>query len=886
MSSVPPPSTTPNPASQGDMPKRRRASRACLACRARKVRCDVVLCGKPCTNCRLDFSECVVQLRRKNRCRTIVVPSNNRLLSVKEVAESDEDNISETAALPSASAPEPTKWPPASAAEKNSPPPADNVMPAFEWDDVLAPGLANMNTIAPAQSLASLSEATTNDTVSFVPSVSSDTSISHHSASDNGLPDNDANATTLEENLADFGMLIDGSMEEDERAEQATPVDDTHNIEAEVVMQTQPESEPMSYELLSHTVDNFSLYDMAASSVTAVGSGTAIELASGMCHANSEAWQRMHFPFSPSLFTTANANVLTMPFAAAVDSITSWSSSGNGLSSGTDLPSYRSSMPRHPVSTSARQRRATEPTPEPAHMTSSMQPPPQPQPKMTKPANPPPPLNTAAFSTPSAAPSSDSSAFVIFSRYPFLSSKTLWKLDHEDDALVLEQRGCLHVPKKSILDEMMKQYFLHVHPMVPLLNELDFWTMYNSPTPLSAPFCQMSLFVFQAMLFIVCPFVSQETLAQLNFSSVPEARANFYRRAKTLFHLEEGRDDISTAQAALMLTYQSSSMKDRTSNFWLSTSIHFARSAHAHRYFDLKSTHTQRRTVLKRLWWCCILRDKVVSLGMRRPMHIGPADFDTQRPGLNEQDTSDEIPSSTFFSPSAKRVLSQVFARLCELAGILTDVLDICYPASGKSLRVADASVAQDYVTKLDAWYETATTQFKASMELAGNDESLLVFTNAAYIYYYIARASIYNYISHIIATHPEAVVDEVSYGSPPAKVDESFRGVTKSLAELKQRDLVRYLPNTFVSMAILPFKWHVAGVRVMGGKASGKETDLTVYYAVFKGFGEFSYESTGGTGNTQQSQSAIGGNVVNGRSRGPNDVHGDSDDMELELPR
>lgn len=47
--------------------KRRRASRACLACRARKVRCDVVFCGKSCTNCRLDFSECVVQLRRKNR---------------------------------------------------------------------------------------------------------------------------------------------------------------------------------------------------------------------------------------------------------------------------------------------------------------------------------------------------------------------------------------------------------------------------------------------------------------------------------------------------------------------------------------------------------------------------------------------------------------------------------------------------------------------------------------------------------------------------------------------------------------------------------------------------------------------------------------------------
>lgn len=46
------------------------------------------------------------------------------------------------------------------------------------------------------------------------------------------------------------------------------------------------------------------------------------------------------------------------------------------------------------------------------------------------------------------------------------------------------------------------------------------------------------------------------------------------------------------------------------------------------------------------------------------------------------------------------------------------------------------------------------------------------------------------------------------------------------------------------VCFAVLPFKWHVAGVRIMGGKASAKEPDLTIYYAVFKGFGEL-YEMT-----------------------------------------
>ncbi|CAK7219908.1 hypothetical protein SCUCBS95973_003980 [Sporothrix curviconia] len=631
-----------------------------------------------------------------------------RRASLKEVVESDEDNG--TRATDLAQPPAPTTdmapWAPTPAVEAAHKPSLDNGIPPFEWNDVLDSGLPLAATIAPAQSLASLplSDATTNDVVSYVPSVTSDSSLSHSSVGDNilgdgGVCDNDTsshnNRTShanhdIDGNLANFEMLIEKSIEDDESTEHVSPDETAQSIEHEIVQQAQKEDEPMSYELLSHAVDSFALYGAGPNGInlsTDVTTDTGVEFTGAGGYASSEAWQRMHFPFSPSLFTSANANMFTMPFAAAVDSIASWS---NGDSHGSSATT------------------------------------PQPEPQATENASTPP---TASTGIPA-------SAFVIFSRYPFLSSCALWKLDHEDDAMLLEQRGCLHVPNKPILDEIMKQYFLHVHPMVPLLNELDFWTMYNSPAPLSAPFCQMPLFLFQCMLFIVCPFVSQETLAKLNFSSVPEARANFYRRAKMLFHLEEGRDDISTAQGAFMLTYQSSSMKDRTSNYWLNVSIHYARNAHAHRYFDLKSAHARRRTVLKRLWWCCVLRDKVVSLGMRRPMHIGPTDFDTQRPGLNEQDTCEEFSSSPVFSPASKRALSHVFARLCELAGILTDVLDICYPASGKSLRVADASVAQDYVAKLDAWYKSAAAQYKASMERAGNEESLLLFVNAAYIYY------------------------------------------------------------------------------------------------------------------------------------------------------
>lgn len=48
-------------------PGRKRAPKACVKCRRRKVRCDVTRTGNPCTNCRLDSKQCEVIPRAKTR---------------------------------------------------------------------------------------------------------------------------------------------------------------------------------------------------------------------------------------------------------------------------------------------------------------------------------------------------------------------------------------------------------------------------------------------------------------------------------------------------------------------------------------------------------------------------------------------------------------------------------------------------------------------------------------------------------------------------------------------------------------------------------------------------------------------------------------------------
>lgn len=53
-------------------PVKRRASKACCCCRARKVRCDVVENGSPCTNCRLDQVDCVVTESKRRKFVALV----------------------------------------------------------------------------------------------------------------------------------------------------------------------------------------------------------------------------------------------------------------------------------------------------------------------------------------------------------------------------------------------------------------------------------------------------------------------------------------------------------------------------------------------------------------------------------------------------------------------------------------------------------------------------------------------------------------------------------------------------------------------------------------------------------------------------------------------
>lgn len=192
---------------------------------------------------------------------------------------------------------------------------------------------------------------------------------------------------------------------------------------------------------------------------------------------------------------------------------------------------------------------------------------------------------------------------------------------------------------------------------------------------------------------------------------------------------------------------------------WLSIAIQNAKNAEAPYYTTLPASQlptsksrvadTRRQNELKRLWWCCIIRDRILPLGLRRGIQITRAHFDFEKhQPLGILDLEDEVHRSLVYSPDAKRDLIRVLSHVIQLCVILTDILLLVFPLDGALDQTRGRQVllpleeAEIYKSKqaLLLWYKQATSEPSGERNGAEIDwnkhESVILYTNLMYTYY------------------------------------------------------------------------------------------------------------------------------------------------------
>lgn len=130
----------------------------------------------------------------------------------------------------------------------------------------------------------------------------------------------------------------------------------------------------------------------------------------------------------------------------------------------------------------------------------------------------------------------------------------------------------------------------------------------------------------------------------------------------------------------MLLSHYFSAATPFTGSTWLNVAVQSGISIRQKSEQEHLATDEAADKNLRRLWWCIYLRDRILPLGLRRPILVTPSSYDVF---LKDDVTSildEEVEKPSVYVASVKRTLIRLFQLQMKLADALTTVLSLIYP--------------------------------------------------------------------------------------------------------------------------------------------------------------------------------------------------------------
>ncbi|KAK5050417.1 hypothetical protein LTR84_003698 [Exophiala bonariae] len=261
----------------------------------------------------------------------------------------------------------------------------------------------------------------------------------------------------------------------------------------------------------------------------------------------------------------------------------------------------------------------------------------------------------------------------------------------------------------------------------------------------------------QAIAFASAPFVELSDIQKAGFSSRRACRKAFYNKTRLLYDFDVETDKLTIVQAVLLLAYWSEKPGDnKGAYYWTGIAIALVQTLGLHRKGEYNN-QLQETKLLKRVWWSCYVRDRMLGLAMGRPLRIQDTELDT--PPLTLQDfdiisTSDES-NAMIPSTNDQIALAEIFISMVEVWNMGGRVLSLHFSVlqaecntstakgdDGSSATMlflkstpSDPALVQLYDDQLQTFYSTLPTSCSHSFSLDQNITSSSVSTNAGYLH-------------------------------------------------------------------------------------------------------------------------------------------------------
>ncbi|KIX97977.1 uncharacterized protein Z520_06055 [Fonsecaea multimorphosa CBS 102226] len=286
------------------------------------------------------------------------------------------------------------------------------------------------------------------------------------------------------------------------------------------------------------------------------------------------------------------------------------------------------------------------------------------------------------------------------------------------DIAYIRSKGALDIPHERLRNETVRCYFEYIHPFLPLLDPAQLLIVVDNSS--SGHHCsgpQLSLLLFHSVMFAAVPFVDESLVREAGYANLKIARKAFFQKAKLLYDIDFEYDSITLVQSVLLMSFWS----DRQSQdahkqtwHWVNVAISLAQTIGLNQDPESLPLPRTKKSLRKRLWWCCFMRDRVIALYLSRPLRIQGEDFDVPLPTVEDMEI--DSPSSASLSSHAccshrRRLihlscydrttqveLAEIFISFLKLCIVIGTILSAQYsplrPTSGTRNRAARSALS------------------------------------------------------------------------------------------------------------------------------------------------------------------------------------------------
>lgn len=420
----------------------------------------------------------------------------------------------------------------------------------------------------------------------------------------------------------------------------------------------------------------------------------------------------------------------------------------------------------------------------------------------------------------------------------------------KEDVDYLAAKGALTLPDIPLRNELIKAYIHYVHTYMPLLDLEEFLQTIVQNDGVH----RISLLLFQAVMFAGMAFVDMKHLQAAGYHSRKSARKVFFQRARLLYDFDYEIDRISLVQSLLLMTYWYETPDDQKDTWhWMGVSLSLAHTIGLHRDPGNSRMDLRRQRMWKRIWWSTYTRDRLIALGMRRPMRVKDDDCDVPMLTLDDfefQSFSPEIVqmfgnSEILQNVNHQRELGLMFIEKAKLCLCVSHVLSAQYSVLSHKfggtmettmMLVPKKSTAETFEVRhcdqeLEDWLANlpVETQYKPSGGARLSEAQEVLHSHRALLkMVYLTTSS---------ALHRPQVLPAIPLPSMDAELQEMSRDKVRSAAveitsiaqDLHTLDLTRYYPTTGVTVLLPAVIIHLLDIK--SSDPSVRMTSLQRFY-------------------------------------------------------